>query len=90
MLTPDGERVHVYAYPEDADAALFDVPALFRRVLMKAELVMRDDLSRAEILIVDLKNGSPSRLAQFTTHSVLLKRLANEGLVRMRRYLEKR
>ncbi|KAJ1525647.1 hypothetical protein ONE63_008865 [Megalurothrips usitatus] len=88
-LTAEGLRVHYYAYPS-ADAKNFSVEALFRRVLMMAELLLRDDLPRGELVVVDLANGSASRLRAFSLALALFSKFVRGGLkmypVRMKRF----
>lgn len=79
-LTPEGYRVHYYAYPS-TDAKGFRVEALFRRALMMAELVMRDDLTTGDIIVLDLANGSAARLRDFTLAMTLLSKFVRGGLV---------
>ncbi|KAE8745305.1 hypothetical protein FOCC_FOCC007990 [Frankliniella occidentalis] len=78
-LTPDGYRVHYYAYPT-ADAKGFQVEALFRRALMMGEILMRDDLPAGEIIVVDLANGNASRFRDFTLAMSLFSKFVRAGL----------
>lgn len=79
-LTPDGHRVHYYAYPS-ADAKGFSAVALFRRILMQGELAMRDDLTRGDVLVLDLANGSAARFKDFTLALPLFTKFLRGGLV---------